>query len=317
MTLRAIVAALGGDLYAGGCRANVPAPGHSRADRSVSLLLSEGRVIAHGFGGADWRDVRDHLRARGLIDAEGRPAGAAPAAGLAAPPSDRDRIAAARRLWDASGPVRRGSAAALYLGRRGILDATPVSPALRAHAAAPVSVYRPGTAVRPALVAAITDDAAAVSAVEVTYLQLNGLRARLRLPRKTVGRVPAGAAVRLDAIAEELLVAEGVFTALSARLRFGLPAWALLSAGRLRGWQAPQEVRRVLIAADRGAGGEAAAEQLARSLRRQGVRVSLRLPPWPYGDWNDAWVAAGKEEGGSRAPQAGGMARPRAGDRSP
>ena len=39
MSLKPIVQALGGDLYDRGLRANIPAPGHSAADRSVSLLL--------------------------------------------------------------------------------------------------------------------------------------------------------------------------------------------------------------------------------------------------------------------------------------
>ena len=76
MTLHAIVAALGGDLYQGGQRANVPAPGHSADDRSISLLLAEGRVVIHGFGAAGWREVRDDLRRRGFIDADGRLTGA-------------------------------------------------------------------------------------------------------------------------------------------------------------------------------------------------------------------------------------------------
>ncbi|WP_257819413.1 hypothetical protein [Phenylobacterium sp. J367] len=42
MSLKPIVQALGGDLYDRGLRANIPAPGHSAADRSVSLLLREG-----------------------------------------------------------------------------------------------------------------------------------------------------------------------------------------------------------------------------------------------------------------------------------
>lgn len=77
MTLHALVAALGGDLYHGGARANVPAPGHSAKDRSISLLLTEGRVVIHGFGGVDWRAMRDDLRRRGFIDDAGRLTGAA------------------------------------------------------------------------------------------------------------------------------------------------------------------------------------------------------------------------------------------------
>ena len=58
MTLHAIVRAVGGDLYQGGARANIPAPGHSRRDRSISLLLSQGRLVVHGFGGAGWRAAK-------------------------------------------------------------------------------------------------------------------------------------------------------------------------------------------------------------------------------------------------------------------
>ena len=64
----ALVRSLGGDLYAGGSRALVPGPGHGPADRSVSLLLSRGRVVAHSFAGDDWRSVRAALVAHGLRD---------------------------------------------------------------------------------------------------------------------------------------------------------------------------------------------------------------------------------------------------------
>lgn len=70
--LHDIVAALGGDLHHGGRTASVPAPGHSRADRSVSLLLDQDRVVIHGFGSTGWREVRAHLVGLGLIDAAGR-----------------------------------------------------------------------------------------------------------------------------------------------------------------------------------------------------------------------------------------------------
>ena len=79
MSLRAIVRRLGGDLYDGGRRANIPAPGHSARDRSVSLLEEDGRVLVHTFGDGDWRAVRDHLRSLGLLDEPG-PASATAAA---------------------------------------------------------------------------------------------------------------------------------------------------------------------------------------------------------------------------------------------
>lgn len=314
MSLHAIVAALGGELYADGLRASVPAPGHSPADRSVSLLLADGRVVVHGFGGADWRVVLDDLRARGLIDAEARPTGPGRAGAAAAPLSAPERLAAARALWESAGPVRSGSPADLYGRSRAVRRPLAGIGALRAHAAAPLSAYRPGAARRPALLAAATAADGALCAVEITYLTPNGQRARdLRLARKTIGALPPGAAVRLDPAGERLLVAEGVFTALSAGERFGLPAWALMGAGGLARWSAPAGVRRVLIAADRGQVGEDAAGRLARRLREAGVDADIRLPPRPYGDWNEAAQGSGRK-GGNGRPRSGGMIRRRPGD---
>ncbi|MFA4938877.1 hypothetical protein [Brevundimonas sp.] len=96
MTLHAIVAALGGDLYQSGLRANVPAPGHSPADRSVSLLLSQGRVIIHGFGAADWGHPRPpaplgFYRRYRASHGGGAPPGVGPGAGP--PAAHRDRLA--------------------------------------------------------------------------------------------------------------------------------------------------------------------------------------------------------------------------------
>ena len=288
--LAAIVAALGGDLYAGGRRASVPAPGHSAADRSVSLLLSDGRVVAHSFGAATWQEVLADLRARGLVDAAGAPLGGGPAAGdpCGPPPTALARQAAAERLWSEGGPLRPETAAARYCRRRGVEGPLEALSALRSHADAPVSVYRPGRGYLPALLAAVLDPTAVLTAVEVTYLAPNGLRSRLRVPRKTVGVLPPGSAVRLAEAMAEMLVAEGVFTTLSAMARFRLPGWALLSAVNVPRWRPPEGVRRVLIAADRGPAGEAAGESLRAALAAQGVTAAVRLPPPPHGDWNDA-----------------------------
>ncbi|MCR5879448.1 toprim domain-containing protein [Phenylobacterium sp. J367] len=287
--------ALGGDLWAGGRRANVPGPGHGPEDRSVSLLVSGGRVIIHCFAGDDWRDVRADLAARGLTDAEGRLPGADRAA--AAQPSRRARVAAARALWD-EGRALAGTLSERHLAQRGV--GAPIE-GLRHHPAVPAAVYASAGPRRPALLAAIRAPDGALVGLELTYLAADAGRARLAIPRKTVGLCPAGAAVRLAPAGERLLVGEGVFTCLSAARRFGWPAWALLSTRNLRGWRAPAGVRSVLIAADRGADGEASAQALAVGLRAQGVDVLVRFPPAPFGDWNEASAAgavAGREDGG-------------------
>ena len=296
MTLHAIVAALGGDLYQGGQRANVPAPGHSADDRSISLLLAEGRVVIHGFGAAGWREMRDALRRRGFIDADGRLTGEGTARPSTPGPDRRVRTEAAHRLWDGSVPLTPGDPAALHLRRRAVAGGHGAHD-LRCHPAAPIAVYRGGGAARPALVARISDAEDRLTAVEITYLARNGLAAAgLRLPRKTVGVVPAGAAVRLSPVAQEMLVGEGVVTVLSAMERFRLPGWALMSANNLSRWSPPDEVRRVLIAADRGPAGEGAAVRLFRRLRALGLEARIRLPDPPFGDWNEAARAVRKRE---------------------
>jgi len=305
MTLKPIVTAFGGDLYQGGGRASIPAPGHSAADRSVSLCLAGDRVLIHGFGAADWRIVRDELMRRGFIDADGRLTGAGQAGGPAPPrPDGRVRVASAEALWDGAVRIDEGTPAARYLLRRGVRW-DGADRALRRHPGAPTSVYRAGGRRRPALIARISDADDVLTAVELTYLEPNGRPATdLRLGRKTVGLIPAGAAVRLAPAAAEMLVAEGVMTTLSAMARFQLPGWALTAAGNLAAWSAPVDVRRVLIAADRGTAGEAAATRLFRRLRAQGVSATAVWPDAPFGDWNEAEVHAAQsgEEGRGGAP---------------
>ncbi|MBI1200355.1 MAG: virulence-associated protein E [Phenylobacterium sp.] len=302
--LAAIARALGGETYDAGRRALVPAPGHGPADRSVSLRLVGDRLLAHSFGAADWREVFDDLRARGWIDADHRlcgAGGATPAgAGDPAPPDPTraERVRAARALWASGTAVGADSPAGRHCVARGVDLALDTLGALRAGAAVPLGVYRDRGPRLPALLAGVSGPDGALTAVEVTYLDARGARSRLARPsRKLVGTLPAGSAVRLAQPAAAMLVAEGVFTTLSAMMRFGLPGWALLSTSNLRRWRAPSGVRRVLIAGDRGADGERSAGVLSAALVAQGVDAEVTLPPPGAGDWNDLLCAEKAEEG--------------------
>lgn len=300
LSLRDIVAAVGGDLHHGGLTANVPAPGHSAADRSVSLLLDGDRLVIHGFGSADWRDVRAHLHGLGLINADSCLTGATLSdfgPGPVAPsrPSPRVRIAVAQGLWAEALPLAEGDLCYRYFRLRGVRLPSPPDD-LRRHPAAPVSVFRQTGLTCPALIAVIRLPDGEISAVEIAYLGPDGRAAHgLRLPRKTVGAAPSGVAVRLSPPEAEMVVGEGVATTLSAMARFNLPGWALLSARNLARWSPPTGVRRVLIAGDRGPAGEAATAELCARLRAEGTAAEFRLPPAPFGDWNEA-VAVGREE---------------------
>lgn len=310
-TLHRIVRTVGGDLYDGGRRANIPAPGHSKADRSVSLWLRDGRLVVHTFGDSDWRAVRDDLRRLGLLDGVGDPPSGAQAradTGARVDLPTRERQAVARCLWATGGAIT-DTLSERHLRLRGVTRDLPDDGALRHGAAVAVAAYRDLGYRRPALLAALLDAEGEVTAIEVTYLAANGHRAsNLRLPRKTIGVVPAGSAVRLDSCASEMLVGEGVVTTLSASERFGLPAWALTSTRNLRAWTPPDGVRGVLIAADRGRDGEASAERLRRRLAGRGVRVRVEVPPPGCGDWND-WAVAHRAGGGAGAREAEGRDR--------
>ena len=312
MTLHAIVAALGGDLYNGGTRASIPAPGHSAQDRSVSLWLTDGRLVIHGFGAADWRDVRDDLKARGFVDGSGRWTGAWGTE--VSRPDARVRLQTATRLWAGTVALRPGDPDSRYLSRRAIRCGGSAL-GLGFHPEAPVSVYRtagPAGPARPALVARVSDADDRLTAVEITYLtQVGRVATGLRVARKTVGHVPPGAAVRLAPAAEEMLVAEGVATTLSASDRFGLPGWALMAAHNLAVWSPPRLVRRVLIAADRGDVGQDAAARLNSRLAGAGLEVRVILPDLPFGDWNEVAAAEVKarREGAEGCRSGGGGPR--------
>jgi len=292
MSLLQIVRALGGELYEGGRRANVPAPGHSPHDRSVSLLFENDRVVVHCFGDSGWKQVLDDLRDRGLIDSEHRPTSlmAAAAPQVSAPPASRTlRIATAQRIWGLGQPLRRG-----------ITRALPGPDAARYIAEAPTAAYAAQSRTRPALALGLVGPDGMLTAVELTYLTPAGQRASdLKLSRKTVGVVPPASAVRIDPPGPRLLVAEGFLTTLSASEWFGLPAWALLSTSNLRGWSPPAGVEAVLIAGDRGPDGEASALRLAVRLEAQGVAAEAVFPSEPHGDWNEAAVA---RQAASRLP---------------
>lgn len=298
--LATLASRLGGESYAGGARALIPAPGHSVHDRSVSLRVVDGRLLAHSFGAADWREVLDDLRDRGWIDAENRLIGAGRGSSRVEPvvPTRLERVLTAARLWDDGTEIRPRSPAACYIARRAAILCRD-SQALRAHAGVAAAVYADRGPRWPALLAAVRDPAGALTAVEFTYLDREGSHAvGARTARKIVGVVPAGSAVRLTDPAEEMLVAEGVFTTASAMQRFGLPGWALLSTGNLRRWMPPIWVRRVLIAGDRGPDGERSAFALRTALRASGTRAEVVLPPVGCGDWNDLDQEEARRKGG-------------------
>ncbi len=110
-----------------------------------------------------------------------------------------------------------------------------------------------------------------------------------------------------------MLIGEGVITTLSAIDRFRLPGWALMSANNLAAWTPPPELRRLLIAADRGAVGEGAAARLRDRLSAAGLEVRIAWPDPPFDDWNAvarSLAKEGSEGGGGRRSGGDGPCSP-------
>lgn len=282
-TLHAMVRAFGGVLLADGRSALIPGPGHSKRDRSVSLRqLPNGRILIHCFSPKDdWRDVQAMLDARcTMVDVPD----------AACPPSDevdasRERkILRVRKLWSGAVPVE-GSRAETYLRGRGIhMAAWPSALRFLPHATSLDDKRK-----RPALIAAITNHPGELQGVQITLLTPRGTeKATIETPRRIIGRLSGGAVRLCDGNGEGvLIVGEGVETALSASEALNAPAWSALTAGNLARFDPPDWVRRLIIAADRGPAGEAAAETLADRMAERGLTAETMLAPDAYPDWND------------------------------
>lgn len=146
----------------------------------------------------------------------------------------------------------------------------------------------------PAMVAKVDpSDAAAAqgerAALHRTYLDRYAGKAQVAEPRKMLGMMPTGAAVRLMDHDEVLGIAEGIETALSASALFNVPCWAALTAGLLEQWSPPALVRTVFVFGynDASSTGQAAAHALSRRLKTRGLTVSVEIPQATGSDWND------------------------------
>ena len=188
---------------------------------------------------------------------------------------------AALRLWRGSEPVS-GTLAARYLTLRGI-GFLATSTALRFRP----DCHHPEGGRLPAMVALVTNVANEPLAAHRTYLARDGSKATVEPPKASLGPIWGGA-VRLDPIAAELVIGEGIESSASAGQLLDLPAWAAVSAGNLaQGLHLPPAVRSVVIAADPDPAGERAARDAALRWSREGRRVRIARPDRDGCDFND------------------------------
>lgn len=130
----------------------------------------------------------------------------------------------------------------------------------------------------------------------VTYLA-EGAKAPVDPVRKILpGPALTGASVALYPPAEEMGIAEGIETAIAAKMLFGIPVWSALSTSLMKSWEPPEIAKRVTVFADHdpNAAGQAAAWHLCHRLRMKGIETDVRMPTM-FGDWNDFLIAQPKK----------------------
>lgn len=208
-------------------------------------------------------------------------------------PVDRPAAERARRLFRMTVPLV-GTLADAYLRERGILRASAYT-ALRFH---PSCYYRDlvtgRTTSYPALIAAVTDAAGAITGVHRTYLSPgphpDGFgKAKVDDPRRALGGL-LGNAVRfrfpVNASVPVMAAGEGLETMLSlSHVMPDMPIVAALTANHLAAFRFPSGCQRLYIAADADAAGRHGIEGLSRRAQKCGI-LPLVLSP-ELGDFNE------------------------------
>lgn len=291
---RIIAQVLGGDVV-GRTAVLAPGPGHSRADRSLSIQIDPAALEAfwcHSFAGDDWRECRDYVRrALGLTGLEGRRRRRVPYRPTRAAPVANDdpggRTACALCLWnEARGS--RGTVVTKYLASRGLtLPEDVAGDVIRFHPALNFEGSLVG-----AMVALFRDVASnEPCGIHRTFLDDTGRK----LGRKMLGRARS-AAIKLDADANVTLglhLGEGLETCLAARLAGFRPVWALGSAGAIAAFPVLSGIEAITILGEVGDGGaNLLASQACAARWIKAGREAFNVLPLIGGDLNDVWRVA-------------------------
>jgi hypothetical protein len=182
-----------------------------------------------------------------------------------------------------------------YLHNRGI-TALHEAGALRFH---PRCYYRPDedapTETWPAMIARVTDLDGRITGAHRTWLDPSGRgKAPIDTPRRAMGDL-LGNAVRFGVANDVLAAGEGIETMLSLRCVLPtLPMAAALSASHLAAMLLPLTLRRLYIARDADAAGDAAVTALTERADAAGIEAITWSPR--LGDFNEDLRTFGIDE---------------------
>lgn len=282
---RDVARALGGDVL--GRNVLVPGPGHSRGDRSLSILIDPAApqgFVVYSFAGDAPAACRDYVQA--ALGARERPRRESwpqrCAVDLRDDPAIRSALAS--RLWNA-GHDPRGTVVADYLASRRL--------SLPDEVAGEVLRFHPGLKLGSELVAGMVALYRDITTNEPCGLHRTFLdSAGSKLDRKMLGRA-RNAAIKLDTDEEVTLglhIGEGVETCVAAWLAGFRPVWALGSASAIAAFPVLSGIESITVLCEAGDGGAnaRAVQACAPRWKKAGRDVLLAIPQ-VGGDLNDVW----------------------------
>jgi hypothetical protein len=292
LDIRTIARAMGGDVI-NRTSANVPGPGHSRADRSLSITIKRsapGGFVVYSHAGDDPIECRDYVRQRlGLEQwAPGRRNEQAPPFVVtdAGPDPQKERNKAfALRIWgEAADP--RGTLVETYLREhRGLkLPDDLAGPVIRFHSSL---YYDPQTRLPGMLCLMRNIETDEPTGIHRTFLDRY---TAAKIDRRMFG-IAKGAAIKLDPVSgDNQTIGEGVETVMSAREAGYRPAWALGSSVAVRTFPVLRRPSELTILEENDPTSRRDVKLCAKRYLAAKKPVNI-VTSYVGSDFNDAWRA--------------------------
>jgi putative DNA primase/helicase len=282
---RTIVAIMGGDVT-GRDTCNVPGPGHSKQDRSLSIKITPSGFVVFSHARDDWKECRDYVCSKlGLGDDWHREKSRAQVVSTADDQERKKQLAL--KIWsEARDP--RGTIVEHYLREhRGLaLPDGVAGSVIRFHPALYFDAYTR----HPGMVCLLRDIMSNDRCgIHRTFLNR---QTGEKIERKMLG-IAKSAAIKFDPdTAVTLTIGEGVETVLAARAAGFTPAWALGSSGAVRCFPVLQHLRELTILEENDATSRRDVNICSRRYLGMGRPVSI-IEPKIGNDFNDCWRARG------------------------
>jgi putative DNA primase/helicase len=290
--LRTIANVLGGNVT-GRDSVNVPGPGHSKNDRSLSIRIDShsGQIIVYSHAGDGWRVCKEYVLERlGFGKCSNDPNQLrAPFVVTSGPDAEKEKKKAiALRIWSNSvDPV--GTVVEQYLQEhRGLSLSDDFAPnVIRFNR----SLYMDAWNRAPGMICLLrnieTDEPCGIHR---TFLNPKTAE---KLDRKMLG-IAKGAAIKIDAdsmVSSCLTVGEGVETMLSARIAGLGPVWALGSSGSVGHFPVLSDLNELTILEENDSTSRRDVKYCMQRYLEAGKPVNI-VTVQGGNDFNDAWKAA-------------------------